>query len=148
MDDHYGYRVLWSPEDGEYLGLCAEFPSLSHLAADQVAALVGIRSLVNGVVADMRRDGEPIPEPLASLTYSNGRIVKEERFPFHLESGSRNWTSGSIWGRPDGSSGASFMTTEFGIPSSTLDHQTALKSDKNIREVNKIQDSPAWWWPW
>jgi predicted RNase H-like HicB family nuclease len=68
MDDHYSYRVLWSPEDGEYLGLCAEFPSLSHLAADQVEALVGIRSLVNGVVADMRRDGEPIPERLASLT--------------------------------------------------------------------------------
>lgn len=27
--DHYTYRVNWSGEDGEYVGLCAEFPSLS-----------------------------------------------------------------------------------------------------------------------
>ena len=29
---HYTYRVIWSPEDNEHLGLCAEFPSLSWLA--------------------------------------------------------------------------------------------------------------------
>ncbi|MGV7292077.1 antitoxin HicB, partial [Mycobacterium kansasii] len=28
---HYTYRVEWSPEDGEWVGLCAEFPSLSWL---------------------------------------------------------------------------------------------------------------------
>ena len=27
--DHYAYRVTWSPGDGEFVGLCAEFPSLS-----------------------------------------------------------------------------------------------------------------------
>jgi len=27
-DDHYCYRVTWSEEDQEQLGLCAEFPSL------------------------------------------------------------------------------------------------------------------------
>ncbi len=26
--DHFTYRVTWSPEDGEHVGLCAEFPSL------------------------------------------------------------------------------------------------------------------------
>jgi hypothetical protein len=26
---HYTYRVIWSPEDDEHLGLCAEFLSLS-----------------------------------------------------------------------------------------------------------------------
>ena len=31
--DHFTYRVTWSPEDGEHVGLCAEFPSLSWLAA-------------------------------------------------------------------------------------------------------------------
>ena len=31
--DHYTYRVTWSPEDGEHVGLCAEFPSLCWLAA-------------------------------------------------------------------------------------------------------------------
>ena len=30
--DHYTYRVTWSPEDKEHVGLCAEFPSLSWLA--------------------------------------------------------------------------------------------------------------------
>ena len=28
--DHYTYRVTWSPEDGEYLALCAEFPALAR----------------------------------------------------------------------------------------------------------------------
>ena len=28
---HDTYRVTWSPEDNEHLGLCAEFPSLSWL---------------------------------------------------------------------------------------------------------------------
>ena len=27
--DKYIYRVMWSEEDGESIGLCAEFPSLS-----------------------------------------------------------------------------------------------------------------------
>ena len=27
-DDHYTYRVTWSEEDQEYVGLCAEFPQL------------------------------------------------------------------------------------------------------------------------
>jgi len=29
---HYTYRVTWSPEHQEYIGLCAEFASLSWLA--------------------------------------------------------------------------------------------------------------------
>ena len=43
----YTYRVTWSEEDGEYIGLCAEFPSLSWLARTPEAALRGIRKLVN-----------------------------------------------------------------------------------------------------
>ena len=27
--DHYTYRLTWSPEDGEHIGLCTEPPSLS-----------------------------------------------------------------------------------------------------------------------
>ena len=66
MDDHYTYRVTWSAEDGEHLGLCAEFPSLSWLAPTPDEALSGIRELVNGVLVDMRADGESPPAPLAS----------------------------------------------------------------------------------
>ena len=42
----YTYKVIWSEEDGEYVGLCAEFPSLSWLADTQKAALQGIRDVV------------------------------------------------------------------------------------------------------
>ena len=70
MADHYTYRIAWSGEDGEYVGACAEFPSLSHLAADHDAALRGIRELVAAVVADMAGNGEPIPTPLSERRYS------------------------------------------------------------------------------
>lgn len=65
MAGHFTYRVSWSEEDGEYVGTCAEFSSLSHWAAGQDGALRGIRSLVAVVVADMRANNEAIPEPLA-----------------------------------------------------------------------------------
>ena len=68
--DHYTYRVTWSPEDGEHLGLCAEFPSLSWLADDPVAALQGVRRIVSEVVAEMQASGEAIPIPLAEKHYS------------------------------------------------------------------------------
>ena len=70
MADHFTYRVSWSAEDCEYVGTCAEFPSLSHLDADQDAALHGIRALVTDVVADMHANNEEVPEPLAERTYS------------------------------------------------------------------------------
>jgi predicted HicB family RNase H-like nuclease len=68
--DRYTYRVTWSPEDQEHVGLCVEFPSLSWLAATPEAALAGIRRVVRGVVRDMTAAGEPIPAPLAEKRYS------------------------------------------------------------------------------
>ena len=68
--DHYTYRVTWSSEDGEHVGLCAEFPSLSWLARTPEAALKKIRQLVADTVADMRASGEAIPAPLAEKHYS------------------------------------------------------------------------------
>lgn len=68
--DHFTYRVTWSMEDDEHVGLCAEFPSLSWLAATPEAALAGIRKVVANVVADMKRGGEEVPVPLAERTYS------------------------------------------------------------------------------
>ena len=68
--DHYAYRVTWSPEDGEHVGLCAELPSLSWLAATPEDALAGIRQVATDVVADMQAGGEAIPEPLAEKHYS------------------------------------------------------------------------------
>lgn len=74
MVDRFTYRVSWSEEDGEHVGTCAEFPSLSHLAPEPEAALKGIRALVANVVVDMRKNGEPVPEPIASQAYS-GRFL-------------------------------------------------------------------------
>ena len=68
--DHYTYRVSWSPEDGEYVGTCAEFPSLSWLAKTSSAALAGIGRVVAEVVADLRASGEPVPVPLSEKKYS------------------------------------------------------------------------------
>ncbi|MFA5187533.1 MAG: toxin-antitoxin system HicB family antitoxin [Patescibacteria group bacterium] len=68
--DHYTYRVTWSPDDGEHLALCAEFPSLSWLAGSPEAALKGIRQVVSDVLADMKASGEAVPVPLAEKHYS------------------------------------------------------------------------------
>ena len=65
MADHYTCRITWSAEDGEYLGRCTEFPSLSWLAPTPGEALSGIRELVSGVLADMQANGESPPEPFA-----------------------------------------------------------------------------------
>lgn len=68
--DHYTYRVTWSPEDDEYVGLCVEFPSLSWLAKAPEAALAGVRRIVAQSVADMKANGEEPPTPLAEKQYS------------------------------------------------------------------------------
>ena len=72
----YTYRITWSEEDGEYVGLCAEFPSLSWLARTPEAALKGIRRLVSKVVADMIQNKEPIPDPIAAKHFSGKFMVR------------------------------------------------------------------------
>ncbi len=69
-NDHYTYRVTWSEDDNEYVGLCAEFPSLSWLAKTPEAALKGIRKAVADIVEDMQGTGETIPNPLAGKHYA------------------------------------------------------------------------------
>jgi len=74
--DRYTYRVTWSEEDKEYVGLCTEFPSLSWLSSTPEAALRGIRSVVADAVTDMARQGEPIPEALASRSFSGKFMIR------------------------------------------------------------------------
>ena len=75
-NDHYTYRVTWLEEDGEYVGLCAEFPSLSWLAQTPEAALKGIRQVVADVVKDMKTSGEEPPKALASRRFSGKFLVR------------------------------------------------------------------------
>ena len=76
MNDKYTYRITWSEEDGEYLGLCAEFPSLSWLATTQEAALKGIHDTVTQVIQDMKESDKKIPQPLAVRKYSGKFTVR------------------------------------------------------------------------
>ena len=75
-NDRYTYRVTWSEEDNEHVGLCAEFPSLSWLAPTPEAALKGIRKIVAEVVADLQANGEPVPTSLTTKPYSGKFMVR------------------------------------------------------------------------
>lgn len=74
--DKYTYRVMWSEEDQEYVGLCSELPSLSWLKASPEAALKGIRALVKATVKDMTENGEQVPEPIAVKKFSGKFMVR------------------------------------------------------------------------
>ena len=76
MRDHYSYRVNWSAEDSEHVGLCAEFPSLSWLAKTPEEAFTGIRRLVADCIGDMLAEGEEPPQPIADRTYSGKFLVR------------------------------------------------------------------------
>lgn len=78
-NDRYTYRICWSSEDEEYVGLCAEFPSLSWLDETPEEALKGIRQVVAEVVLDMQNTGEEIPVSLSlySSLYQNAQLVPQ-----------------------------------------------------------------------
>jgi predicted HicB family RNase H-like nuclease len=75
-NDRYTYRVTWSEDDEEYVGLCAEFPSLSWLSPTPETALKGIRNLVAEVIADMEATSEEAPKPIACRSYSGKFMVR------------------------------------------------------------------------
>ncbi len=75
-NDKYTYRVTWSEDDNEYVGLCAEFPSLSWLSTTPEAALKGIRKLVDEIVTDMKSNNEIIPDPIACRQFSGKFMVR------------------------------------------------------------------------
>ena len=74
--DRYTYRVTWSEEDREHVGLCAEFPSLSWLEKTPEKALLGIRSVVRKCIADMKKNHEEVPEPISTKAFSGKFMVR------------------------------------------------------------------------
>jgi predicted HicB family RNase H-like nuclease len=74
--DKYTYRVTWSEEDGEFVGLCAEFSGLSWLADSPEDALKGIRSLVESCIQDLLENGEDVPGPISARQYSGKFMVR------------------------------------------------------------------------
>lgn len=74
--DRYTYRVTWSDNDSEYVGLCAELPSLSWLENSPEKALLGIRKLVKETITDLKRGHEPVPDPISTRSYSGKFMVR------------------------------------------------------------------------
>ncbi len=76
QNDRYTYRVTWSEEDNEYVGLCVEFPSLSWLEPLPEEALRGIRQIVAQIIADLETSGEIVPEPISVKKFSGKFMVR------------------------------------------------------------------------
>ena len=74
--EKYTYRVMWSDDDEEFIGLCAEFPSLSWLSTTSTKALKGIQSVVKDCVTDMSKNKEDIPAPISSRNFSGKFMVR------------------------------------------------------------------------
>lgn len=76
QNDRYTYRVTWSENDAEYVGLCAEFPSLSWLSATPEEALKGVRKMVADIIQDMKANNEVVLEAFACRRYSGKFMVR------------------------------------------------------------------------
>ena len=91
--EHYTYRVMWSEEDGEFVGLCSEFASLSHLAAKSGDALSGITKLVRHILDDMQANGETPPLPFSKRHFSGKfmlRVPPETHRRLSIEAAEQN----------------------------------------------------------
>lgn len=60
----YTYETVWSSEDGEFVSVVAEFPSLSSIDANPEVALEDLQQLVATVIVDMKANGERPPTPI------------------------------------------------------------------------------------
>ncbi len=98
-NDRYTYRVTWDEDDGEYVGLCAEFPSLSWLAKAPEAALKGIRKVAAEVVEDMKRSGEKVPEPFALVSENKRSGHFKLRKASFKGNGLQPHLAGASWGQ-------------------------------------------------
>jgi predicted RNase H-like HicB family nuclease len=79
--EQYLYSVGWSDEDDVYVARVAEFSSLAAHGDTQEAALAEIKNVVKFVIADLKKEKEPIPEPFGKRSFS-GRLVL--RMPEYL----------------------------------------------------------------
>lgn len=72
--EKYLYSVGWSDEDDAFIARVAEFPSLAAHGDTPESALAEVRGVVAFVLADLRENKEPIPDPFGKRTFS-GRLV-------------------------------------------------------------------------
>jgi predicted HicB family RNase H-like nuclease len=77
--NHYTYRVEWSPQHGEYLGVCLELPFLQESAATAHDAITAIMAAVDRRLAEMREFGDQAPAPLNERRYTGTFVVRTSR---------------------------------------------------------------------
>ncbi len=77
--NRYTYRVEWSAERDEYVGVCVELPSLSCYAPTMHEAVARIEKEVDRYVDDLRAYGDTVPTPLAERKYSGTIVVRTSR---------------------------------------------------------------------
>lgn len=74
--EEYSYRVQYSPEDQNFIGLVDEFSGLSAFAETQEKALREIRTVVAEGLKLLAEKGQALPEPLSRREYSGKFIVR------------------------------------------------------------------------
>ena len=70
--EQYTFRVIWSEEQGRFIGLCDEFPDLSWPASTREDALLLIQMLVKAASTEPRPLSElagafPVDEPVPDI---------------------------------------------------------------------------------
>ncbi len=68
--ERYSYRVFWSEEDQEHVGVCAELSGLSWLDKTPESALRGVRRAAREAIGVLEESGDPAPAPLFDRRYS------------------------------------------------------------------------------
>jgi hypothetical protein len=92
--DRYTYRVEWSDEDNEWVGLCAELPSLSWLDPDKGKALAGITRLAEAVDSNGKDPAAVAAGRKGGLKGGNARAAKlspEERTAIARKAAQSRW---------------------------------------------------------
>ena len=80
--EQYTYKIFWSDEDQEWVGVCAEFGApLSWLDPDKQAAERGIRTLVRESIEILEEHGESIPEPAVLAARQPAAVARAEVHP-------------------------------------------------------------------
>ena len=90
----YTYKVEWSDDDNEWVGLCNELPSLSWPDPDKARALAGIERLVRNVA-----DKDPAAVALGRKGGLKGgkaraeKLTPEQRSEIAKRAAAARWTN-------------------------------------------------------
>jgi predicted HicB family RNase H-like nuclease len=74
--NNYTYRAEWSPEAGEYVGICIEFPSRYSRAPTAHGAIEGVQRVIAEEVADLVARGAKPPPSITDRRYSGSFMVR------------------------------------------------------------------------